>query len=146
MCRGFRHADVDVIARMGLHLIFFFVQSPYSWVNMVATGITSALHHSLSNMQIRVRILSYILCSQLARLPIKAIFVFDGDEKPSMKWGTQVINWEHFGMTLFIQAFRFEHHMVSYIDIQWLEKEMHHIFGKWLTCDFCISVHSWDFA
>ena len=61
--------------------------------------------------------------SQLAKLPIKAIFVFDGDEKPSTKRGTRVINREHFlykGMTLFIQAFGFEHHMVSYINISCL--------------------------
>jgi hypothetical protein len=55
--------------------------------------------------------------SQLAKLPIEAIFVFDGDKKPSTKRGTQTVNREHFlykGMTLFIQAFGFEHRTVSF--------------------------------
>lgn len=53
---------------------------------------------------------------RLSQLPVHLIFVFDGNGKPAVKRGTQVINREHFlygAMTSFITAFGFKHHTVS---------------------------------
>lgn len=56
---------------------------------------------------------------RLSRLPVHLIFVFDGNQKPAVKRGTQVINREHFlyrAMISFIKAFGFQHHTVRRIE------------------------------